>query len=227
MKFSSSPDFLNSMANKPGIFEKVAQDWQDRIDLSLQWDHYIGLECEEGGFLCHRIEPSLYEVHTLFEAGRHVFAKAIQAAEIIFCATDCREMVTRVPINNKAALMLTEKFGWNYRYTVKGGWPGKDGVQDCHHYGMTLWDWVLKNEALAQKGHAFHEQLESNGSLTHDDDPVHDKFVGYALRCTDFGNKEKGIYEYNKWAILSNYMPIILEHDGSVSFDNITVREVA
>jgi hypothetical protein len=227
MKFSESPAFLNELANTPGIFEHIALAGQESIDLSPIWEDCIGIECEDGGFLLHCIEPSLYEVHTLFPAGRHALKQALEAVEIVFCATDCREMVTRVPVNNTAAMALTKRFGWSYRYTIKNGFPGKDGVQDCQHFGMTLWDWVLKSDDLLAAGQKFHAGLDAIGSLSHADDPVHDRFVGYACRCVDYGNKEKAVHEYNKWAILSGYEPVTLEKDGSISFGNVNVREVA
>lgn len=226
MKFSESPGFLNRMANTPGIFERIAFEWQDHIDLTPQWEDCLGLECDEGGFLLHCIEPGLYEVHTLFLPAQSVAERAVESLEILFCQTDCREIVTRVPVNNRAADNLTQKSGFRYRYTRRNGFHGKDGLQDTRHYSITLWDWIIGSDVLEAKGQAFHRGLNAVDPVTHEDDPIHDKFVGYACLCADYGNVRKGVYEYNKWAILSNYQPVSFDGE-SIRFGNVEIRGVA
>ncbi len=226
MRFSSSPEFLNRMANHPDIFSRVAMAGQSHIDLSEAWSQFIGIECESGGFLFHKINEHLYECHTLFLPGNGVLSCAKEALHMMFCGTyDCERIVTRVPVSNRAANILARRAGLKHSYQIPLGFNGLSGREDCDHFGLTLWDWIISNELLRIVGHDFHERLsEAIGELSHPDDPIHDKFVGYAMSCLLMNNGARGVEVYNSWAAVSGYQPVAY-NNGVTTFDNVSIDQ--
>lgn len=224
LKFSTSLENLERFANEPAIFDRVALKGQESLDFSGISGEAIGIECEVGGFLLHRNHPGTYEVHTLCPPGVGVLEMARQAAEMAFCATDCIELITRVPVNNKSALALTNAFGWQFLFSIPNGFKGWKWTCDTNHYRVTLWDWIIASDKLKLIGEGFHLQLEAIGELSHEEDEIHDRFVGYALLCAACGNKIKGVVEYNKWAVFAGYSPLGLNDEGDVFFGNVVIR---
>jgi hypothetical protein len=223
MKFSPSYHFLEQMANHPAIFPKIALEGQEYIDLSGVWPQCVGVEDDDGGFLCHHLGNGLFEVHTLFHKGSGVRKKALLGMEMLFSASCALEIITRVPVNNPLAMRLTESLPWRYRYTIPQGFKSLDGPVDCKHYTLSLWDWICQDEGLLKEGQAQHKRIENAlGELSHPDDSTHDRFVGYVKKCYDYSNLYKGVYEYNRWALASGYAPV--QTDGeTISFDNVVM----
>lgn len=223
LKFSENCDFLNGIANHPDIFPKIALKGQSTIDLSPIWRDCIGMECAEGGFVFHFIGDGMYEVHTLMHSGSHVLSCAKEAMWRIFCATDCTELVSRVPAANRAANLLARKAGLKHRYKIPWGWNGLHSRSDCDHFGITLWDWIIGNDYLKKIGDSFHERLEAViGELSHPHDEAHNAFVGFVNSCLLFKNTAKGVFQYNKWAIVSGYEPINFDGEN-ILFNHVKI----
>jgi len=218
------PSDLNPYANDPVIFKRVAIAGQENLDLTVLDNEAIGIDFGDGGFVFHRLAPFLYDAHILFRPCRGVLEKAKTAIELMFCKTDCCEIVTKVPVHHISAAKLATEAGLKWVFLTKDTFNGLDGLQDVNHYRLNLWDWVLGNDALLAIGREFHQKLEEFGELEHADDDTHDRFVGFAYHCLQLGCMEKGVIEYNKWAKFTGYKQVSINSDGDVFFDNVAIR---
>lgn len=96
MKRAQDPAFLELIANNPRVFKNVTCKGVDRIELSSIWNNCVGLEFDTGGFLFHRHDPGVYEVHTLFlPKSKNVQVYAAMAANFIF-NLDAELLLTQV-----------------------------------------------------------------------------------------------------------------------------------
>ena len=222
MKISRDPAFLESIANDARVFPAISCVGIDRIDLAPAWPNCIGLEFDTGGWLFHRHLPTYYEVHTLFlPRSRHVREKAAAAAHYVFTGTDCLELVTKVPDDLPHALSLAKSMGFTERFRRAGAWLRADGAVGVTYLGLTIDEWVRGSDYLAELGHGFHDQLGEQ--QTHDDDEIHDSYVGLGIACAQAGQPEKGLWLYNRWASFAGYRQLEM-HDGSIRFDGVTLR---
>ncbi|MFK3647910.1 hypothetical protein ACI2IY_05660 [Lysobacter enzymogenes] len=224
MKIARSPDFLESVANDPRVFPAVSCAGMERVDLAPVWGDCIGLEFDTGGWLFHRLRPAYYEVHTLFlPRSRYVREMALAAAHYMFTGTDAMELVTKVPVDLPSALALAKASGFTERFTRKGAWIRDSGAVDVVYLGLTLDEWArgVGREYLAERGEWFHQQLGEH--QTHDDDPIHDLFVGLGIACAEAGQADKGLWLYNRWAAFAGYRPLEMKR-GAIRFDGVVLR---
>src|SRR5690606_1275901 len=63
---ADSPEFLESVANHPRVFPFVSVKGCGEIRFGPIWDDCVALQWEDGGFLFHKQDEGVYEVHTLF-----------------------------------------------------------------------------------------------------------------------------------------------------------------
>lgn len=221
MKIASTPEFLESIANHPSIFPAVSYHGLDRINLSPVWHKCIGLEFDTGGWLVDRLEMGRYEVHTLFLPGsKGVREKAAIALRHMFCATDALELVTKVPNDLPHALKLSYDVGFKFAFTRDKVWPRASGAVGMTYLRMTIDDWTQANEQLQELGHEFHEKLGEH--QTHEEDAIHDRYVGLGVACAMAGQPEKGVWLYNRWARFAGYQEMEYS-DGVARFDNTEV----
>lgn len=194
---------------------------QHRIDLGSVWDQCIGLEFDTGGWVFHRLSPGYYEVHTLFlPKSRNVREKSRQAARYMFTATDCNELVTKVPADLPHALSLARSAGFAERFSRSGAWPRIDGPVGVAYLGLTLDEWVASSPEMVAEGGAFHEALGEHKD--HGEDRVHDAYAGFGIACWKAGQPLKGLWHYNRWAVFAGYRPLEM-NNGTVHFDGIQV----
>lgn len=85
MIIADSPEFLESVANHPRVYPYVSVKGCGEIRFRSIWADCVALQWDDGGFLFHRQDDGVYEVHTLFlpraidkdakaeEALRHMF----------------------------------------------------------------------------------------------------------------------------------------------------------
>lgn len=153
MKVSTSPDFLQSVIDK--VWKWVARDdespEQTRQLLEQLWDRCIGLEWPEGGFLLIPKGPGTYEIHTLFlPVVKDPVACGNEAAEYVFCLTDCTRVVTQVPADNIAADRLTRKMGFTLERIEPAAFLRNGIHHDVKHYALTKDGWLRSRECLSQ-----------------------------------------------------------------------------
>lgn len=104
--------FLNTVANHPTVRPFIGGKAQV-LDLSILVDdpENYALAFDHGGFVAVKKSAGVYDFHTLFlpcGRGAAVLKAAREALAFMFGETDCRELVTTVPKDNKvAAIMAT------------------------------------------------------------------------------------------------------------------------
>jgi hypothetical protein len=184
------------------LWRYVAEDDQPWVSLKswLDDERNIAIAAGEGAFLFTRLEMGTYEVHTLFHRGAINWSK--HAASWMFTHTDCIELVTKVPQFNVAAKRLTEASRFRYQFTGRT-WRCNGKIWPIDFYAYRIDDWILEEPGLPMLGAAFHTQLGALGvEIDHDDDAIHDRYVGAAMAMVDGGQASKGIVYYNRWARL-------------------------
>lgn len=209
------PAFLNSVANHADVRPMLGGTGP--IDLSgLIADHNnVALVCEFGGFVVVKLEPGIYECHSMFLTegrGTEVLTAMRQGLNYMFTHTDCLEIVTKAPEGNKAAFGAARIMGFSITYRLDKGWPLEDGTfgpVDC--MSLSISKWMQKDRAAQERGEWFHQRLEeiTNGKLpVHYDEPSHNKAVGAAVLMFQAGNNIKAVNTYNLWARRSGFAPI-------------------
>jgi hypothetical protein len=221
LKIADTPEFLESIANDPRIFPYISCKGQERIDLSGVWHKCIGFEFDGGGWVADRLDANRYEVHTLFlPKSPNVRENAQIAFRYLFCNVDALEVVTKVPDDLPHALKLALDVGFTVKFKRDNAWH-----RDTHSVGMTYLsltvdEWAINSQAMQDLGHEFHEELGEH--QTHDEDPIHDRYVGLGVACALAGQPEKGVWLYNKWARFAGYQEMDFS-DGVARFDNTEV----
>lgn len=85
MRIGTNYKFLENIANHPRVFKYVTCAGIHSVDLSNIWKDCIAIEFDTGGFLFHKQDDGVYEVHTLFlPKSKNVYDYAKQAAEYMF-----------------------------------------------------------------------------------------------------------------------------------------------
>lgn len=224
MKIAESPAFLESVANDPRVFPSISVPGMARIDLAPAWRACIGLEFDTGGWILHRSEPGVYEVHTLFlPKSRQIREKAREAMLFVFSCTDAIELLTKVPADLPHARALTLAMGFRPLYRREAAWPREGGAVAVDYFRLGIEDWIVGNEALEGLGHWFHDQLGA-AHVNHAECAVHDAYAGFAVLCGKQNRIAKGAAIYNRWARFAGFEPIRVI-DGAVQFGNLTVRD--
>lgn len=213
-------EFVNRVCNHPDV-----RSWlggEGRLDFApfLSDRNNIALATEHGCFLFHRHLPHVYEVHTAFlpgGRGRHAVQAALEAAEWMFVRTDCMDLLTQVPIRNRAADWLARKAGFQLEFEREAGLFGP-----TRYYALRYWRWASQCR-LAETGRWFHKRLDRlrhEAGIEHEahpDDDAHDRYVGIACAMILAGNVAKGIALYNQWARFAGYQVItVLSRDPLV-----------
>lgn len=134
-----SPAFLESIANDSRVFKYVTCEGVDRIELAGIWKDCVALEFDTGGFLFHRHEAGVYEVHTLFlPKSRNVDACADDALAYMF-NTDATVIITQIAKD----LPHVKRFALRHGFVkfAEGVWKRPGKVVDADYYELTKTDW--------------------------------------------------------------------------------------
>lgn len=209
-----SADFLNEVANDNAVRPFVGGTGYVDVGPVVTNPQNVALVNDHGGFIFTRDEATRFEVHTLFlPAGRgaSALAAAEEAARFMFTATDCQEIITKVPASNVAADNLTRRMGFSALFSRAGVWA--DG-SDVTFYSLTLDAWRASDPTLEAEGEAFHDRLSAAKFATgseleeHAHDEAHERAVGAAMLMARAGNAAKAVWIYNRWARLAGYQTI-------------------
>ncbi len=210
--------FLNSVANHPDV-----RPWlggSGPIDMSPLFGdlNNVGWECEHGGFLIHKLDQGLYEGHSMFLVeGRGGEARRgmMDVIRYMFLHTDCLEMVTKAPDNNRAAFGAGRALGFTTSFHLDHGWLQADGSKigvSCMR--LPLSKWIEKDEEVEMAGVWFHKRLEELTTAmgktipVHYEEPSHNRAVGAAVMMFRAGNPIKAVQTYNLWAKVSGFSPL-------------------
>ena len=221
---------INTVVNDPSVHPWVCLPGQGVLDLSpvVGDPRNVLLMADRGGLLFVQHEPGVYEVHTQFVKevrGRAVVEATRAAVHWMFTKTDCMEVLTKVPQGNVAAEALTRLVGGVLDFERSNAWPSDKGQRAVKFYGLRYADWVRSARALEERGHWFHERLESekarlgSAAVIHDDDPAHDRHVGAAVEMILSGQVAKAIVLYNRWARFAGYAELRVVSASPVIID--------
>jgi len=222
---------VNRLMNDPSIYPHVRGYHQDKLDFSRaigdQTNGNAALVGEHGGVLFQQMQPGLYEAHTfVLPEGRGAWAVAMVRATLhwMFTHSICVEIYTRVPKGNLAALGLVRAIHGKRQFTRKDGWVLDFDPIPADIYTLHICDWLAHAPGLVERGQWFHRRLEEEFAQhghtepQHEDDIVHDRYVGAAVEMIFGGMPQKGVLFYNRWAVMAGYAPVSI-----VGFNPLTI----
>lgn len=209
------PTFINRVINDPEVLPWVSSG-QPVVDMSsaVLDPNNVCLISEFAAVIFHRIGPGRFEVHSqcLLEGrGAHAAQVATEVMRYIFTATDCVEVVTRVPDGNVGAIGIARHVGFIPTFKRPLAWTNPKGERvGVQFYSLTVGRWRERDPALIEIGASFHDWIEGlkDAPLTHPDDEDHDRAVGLASLMLRAGHGAKAAFHYNHWAMLAGYQPM-------------------
>ena len=160
---------------------------------------------ELGAHILINKQNGVYEVHTISlpEArGKNMLKLMQDARAFMFLQTDCIELQTFVPDEQSQTLLWAKLAGFKQDFRRNNCFDLNGKKIGGTYHSMTYAEWVLKDKANTKIGQLFHSQIEQFELLTHDDDPVHDAWVGATCRSKTL---PKAISYYNQWAARTAY----------------------
>lgn len=221
---SHNAEKFNQVINHESVRSLVSET-PDTLDASnvVSDTRNVLLEAPSGFFLFHWHEPGTYEVHTQFlpeGRGKNAFLAAQEAAHFMFTKTDCVEILTKVPVENVAAKQLTTAMGFTQLFTGSK-WKGKP----VEFFRLGIEEWMATAPRLVERGEWFHHELSRQGAeADHEDDSVHDRYVGAAVEMILAGQAGKGVVYYNRWARFYGYETIACVSETPLVIDIRTAK---
>ena len=230
LKRTMDSAFLNTVANDPSVRPFLGGD-EPTLDLSglLANPANVALQCEHGGFVAVKLEPGLYECHSMFlPDGRGEIARAamIEGLRYLFVRTDCIHVVTKCPEGNGAALGAARAMGFVPQFSLERGWKREDGSLgpvDC--MGLTFQKWLSRDPEVEAAGAWFHQRLEDLTKAVgktipvHFEEPAHNRAAGASVLMLRAGNPSKAQGSYNSWARFAGFPPFQIVNLNPVIID--------
>lgn len=218
-------EFLNRVANHPAVRPWVADVAAGELDMTPHVANQanVCLVGEHGAFFCFKFFEGCYEVHTqVMPEGRGEWTRRFADAGMryMFTATDCVEILTRVPKGHVAAAALTRAVGFRPQFNTPAECLFRGERVPCSIHSLTIQDWSLSAPGVAETGEAFHSWL--NQKITgnpHQPDHDHNRIVGITLGMMGSGQVAKGVVWYNRWAFSARHPPI-----GLISMTPPTIK---
>lgn len=219
LRRETSAERINAIVNHPSVYPFVRGHAIDPLDVSSLTNDpaNVLLVGEHGGLLFHQVAANLYEAHTsVLPAGRGAWAIMFAHAALhwMFSRTLAMEIFTRVPQGNKGALGLVRAIHGRFEFERQNGWIMDFDPVPAGIYTRSVADWMRNAPGLAERGAWFHDRLEAEYARhgrqepPHDDDTVHDRYVGAATEMILGGQPDKGVLFYNRWALMAGYQPV-------------------
>ena len=142
---SRDAELLNRVINDPTVYPLLSLnehrgEYIDASPLVLDPKNFLFAN-EFGGFLVIDCGCGVYEIHSQFlpeGRGRRVVLGGVEAMAYMFRETDCQELITACPFENRPAIRLTEAVGM-----TKTGETTLLGTP-CHLYSITKNNWEHK-----------------------------------------------------------------------------------
>lgn len=133
MIVADSPEFLESVANHPRVFPHVTVKGVSEIRFAPVWADCIALQWEDGGFVFHKQDDGVYEVHTLFlPKHRDVDAKAEEA--LAYMRERARLIVTQVARDLPHVRRFAKRHG--FKWYGSGAIERESGPVDVDYYEL-------------------------------------------------------------------------------------------
>lgn len=225
---TTDSQFLNRVLNDPAVRPWVADVADGVLDMTpaLANPENVLLAGEHGCFFFYSYGGGLFEVHSaVLRSGRGEWAKAAakQVVEHMFTATDCVEILTRIPQGHIGAKTLAETTGFRHQFTTPPDCLFRGELVPAHIYSLTLQEWWVGAEGMERRGADFHAWLNSkvgNGhGEPHPTDPAHNQIVGVAVAMAMSGRVRKGVVFYNSRCTAARHATIVLVSESQIRFD--------
>jgi hypothetical protein len=228
IEIQTSADFANQILNHPAVRPDVADPAEGPIDIApiVSNPAHLVLGGEYGVTVWLKYYEGCWEVHTaILPEGRGEWAKKFAEASLqhMFTATDCVEVVTRVPQGHLPARTLTLSCGFHEHFVTPPECLFRGGRVSATIYILSLQDWAMRNPVMLETGAAFHKWMNSvlKGGEPHLPDEAHNRVVGSAIEMVRAGQHRKGVIWYNRWAVAARHAQIALieEKPVRIKFD--------
>lgn len=195
--------FLNEIANDPIVRPFLGKSGSLDLTLIVSDPNNHCFVCEQGGFVGIRLQPGIYEIHTIFHPGDALcaleFARSCMA--IMFTQTDCVELKSKIPTSNGGARVLATKSGLSRTFSRNACWEDGDGNrQDVDYFSIDIDTWVTFDKGNSETGNL----------VFHCPDKIGSAFLGAAARMIRANNGAKGVALYNRWATFVEEQPITI-----------------
>lgn len=213
---ATSAGRINEILNHPRVRPWVADAADGVIDISetVGNPQNVCLVGQYGAFVCFKFFAGTYEVHTaILPEGRGRWAKefAEAGAHFMFTATDCIEILTRVPDGHVAAAVLTRMMDFQMQFSTPPECLFLGKLVRCSIYALSIQDWAKR--VSAESGARFHDWLNvqvKTGDAPHAPDDDHNRIVGITLDMFRAGQAAKATAWYNRYALAARHPPILL-----------------
>jgi len=222
---ATDAEFLNRVLNHPEIRPWIADPSQGTLDMSAAVANpaNVCLTGTHGVLFFFKYFDGYYEVHSqVLPEGRGEWAKefAEQCVRFMFSATDCVEILTRVPQGHVAAAALTRAMGFRPQFVTPPECRFLGAMVRCSIHALSLADWVLRAPGLAERGAEFHNWMNARiPGKAHGRDDDHNRMVGAALDMAMSGQVAKGVLWYNRYAFAARHKPVAL-----INLDPVQIR---
>lgn len=203
------------------LWSYVSEDGQQLVTAApwVEDERNYFWKCGQGAFVCTYIDHVTYEIHTLFRPRQGASSYGRQMIFNMFTQTACEELLTKCPENNVLAARLAERCGFRYQYSGKL-WHAAGLTCPMRHYSQRIEDWILTEPRLIEYGQRFHDRLVELGvEVDHDEDLIHDRYVGASVAMTNGGQFIKGVTYYNRWAKIYGALPVGVISENPPSID--------
>lgn len=210
--------FFNEIANHPDVRPWIGGAGEVDLRRVVANPENVAMRYLGGGLIFERLADGLYEAHSMFlpeRRGRYAVVCMRHALQYLFTATDCLEILTRVPDGNKAADGFARLAGGRELYRLEH--DPKMGGAAVSVRSLTLDAWRAASPDCLAAGEEFHDILERAGEHDgHPEEPAHDRAVGSAVLMIRAGNYAKAVWSYNRWAVMAGYQPVELASHAPV-----------
>jgi len=225
---TTDPQFLNQVLNDPAVRPWVADVADGALDMTpaVSNPENVCLVGEHGGFFLYKYDVGVFEVHSAVRpSGRGAWAKAAakSVVDYMFTATDCVEILTRIPQGHLGAKALAEATGFRHQFTTPPDCLFRGERVPAHIYSLTLQEWWLRAEGMEERGANFHkwlnEQVGNGHGEPHPTDLAHNRIVGVAIAMAMAGRVRKGVVFYNSRCLPARHATISLIGESKIRFD--------
>lgn len=212
---------LNVIVNHPSIYPWVKGAHTELLDLTnvAKNPNNVCLVGEYGCVIFFKHQLGIYEYHTsvLPEGrGKYMLDGAKFAFRWMFTSTDAFEIMTKCPDGNIASKAGARAVGCTQIFRTRPTWPINNSLVSVDIWSLVIQNWVKTCPEIAEIGAIFHDKLQDKytklGKIEpiHEEDMVHNQYVGATVEMLLSGQINKAISFYNRFAVMASYQPIKL-----------------
>jgi hypothetical protein len=210
---------VNEIFNNPSILPFLGGEHKGYLDLSnaVKNTDNVFLVGENGCVFFLKLQEGLYDFHTAVlpeGRGQWMLDGSIEAFDYMFTKTDAFELLTQCPEGNLASKAGARAVGCTYQFTTRPVWLMQGKLVPVEIWSIVIQNWVKLSKSIEKSGIWYHNILEEqykelNKKIEiHEEDSVHNKYVGATVEMIRSGFIAKALAFYNRFAVLARYVPI-------------------